>query len=142
MFDRIAQLNETAETYVSLFAASPPLLSVLLGLWVAGLQLATGGAPLAAFAIMMPIVLVVQYSVQLATEIMLEDDSEASPVELLKRRYVEGAIDHEEFDRRMGNILAVDNPARDGETTSFETEFTAHPRDGPRTVKETADSRR
>lgn len=140
LFDRVAQLNATAEKYLSLLAASPPLLSVVLGLWVAGLQLATGGAPLAAFTIMVPIVLVVQYSVQLATESKLKDDSELSPVELLKRRYVNGAIDHEEFDRRMGDILSVDTPTRNGETTSSTTEFTGQSHDSSRTLKETADS--
>lgn len=142
VFDRVTQLSETVERYLSLFASSPPLLSVLLGLWVAGLQQVTGGDPLVAFAMMVPVVLVVQYSVQLATELILEDDTELPPVELLKRRYVKGVISHEEFDRRMGNILAVDTPAHDAETTLSTTEFTAQPHDNSRTVKEPTESRR
>lgn len=117
VFDRVDRLSETLESYTALVASSPPLLSVLLGLWVAGLQVTVGGDPLVAFVVMMPVVLVIQYTVQFVAESQFEDEPKLSAVEALKRRYVEGRIDDEEFDRRVEKLVGVELADDTGEPT-------------------------
>ena len=113
---RVEQLSETIESYLSILIASPVLLSLVLGSWVAILQLFTDGSPLVAFALMVPIVFVVQYSVTFGAESVFEDATTASSIERLKRRYAEGEITHAEFETRADRLLSIKTAVRSADT--------------------------
>lgn len=105
---RTEQFSEAIESYLVILIASPVLLGIVLGSWVAVLQLLTGGSPLVAFALMIPVVFVVQYSVKFAAQSIFADTDTPSSVEALKRRYANGEITHAEFEARADRLLSVE----------------------------------
>ncbi len=113
---RVEQFSETVESYLSILITSPVLLGPVLGSWVAILQLFTDGSPLVAFALMLPIVFVVQYSVKFGAESVFEDATTASSIERLKRRYAEGEITHAEFETRADGLLSVETAVQSVDT--------------------------
>lgn len=134
---RVEQLSESIESYLSILVASPVLLSLVLGSWVAVLQLLTDGSPVVAFALMVPAVFVVQYSVKFVAESAFEDTTTVSSVERLKRRYAAGEITHAEFEQRADRLLSVETAVRSVDTganalyTSTPPEDTATATDSP-----------
>lgn len=156
VFDRLAQFAETFDeiviNYSILFASSAPLFSILFGVCLSILGGYRQPDPLE-LVIVMSVVLVAHYSVQLLMKAVFkhyrghgkedakrDDEPELSATELLKRRYVEGVIGHEEFDRRMENIIAAEAQTDDNRTILSDTEYPGLPRDDSRTVREPADS--
>ncbi|SFG63318.1 protein of unknown function [Halopelagius inordinatus] len=111
---------------------NPALLGFVVALWMTTLVLVSGGNPVLAFLVLVPVLTATGYAIdgvvrrifgdgsdaERSAEREYEAEDEERAIERLRSRYAAGEIDHDEFERRLERLVeteSYDEPTADRE---------------------------